>query len=335
MALKDLLKNVAKRKVEAYNLAGKLDHAILRGEMKPSQRRTDCWHPSQIVDGICARQAVLLHRLPPEQIVPEVEGELYDAKTYRIFDTGHAMHAWYQERYLGPSGLLWGFWRCSRCHHEVKGTMPQDSCPRCQWTGEIDSETVNLTAHACEKFCSFDGYMPGVDISHRTQRSDEKVKARGGCVHCRAWGHWEFREPPASIPHLNVHGHGDGALVDEPFSDKPPETLVELKTSGRGFYGLMDAMMKHKKQVMVYLHAMKLKRAVILYIDKQNSDLKEFEMEYDRTLIADVLEDIADAETCKKDATLPTPPRKCCKTPKDGARRGCRVITPCFADVTT
>ena len=40
------------------------------------------------------------------------------------FDIGHAMHYHYQNKYLGPMGILHGDWRCLRCGAIVSGEMP-------------------------------------------------------------------------------------------------------------------------------------------------------------------------------------------------------------------
>lgn len=47
------------------------------------------------------------------------------------FDMGKAIHDTYQNRYLGPMGVLWGDWFCFRCDCIVhRGTMPK-RCPKC------------------------------------------------------------------------------------------------------------------------------------------------------------------------------------------------------------
>lgn len=41
------------------------------------------------------------------------------------FDIGHAMHHWYQNKYLGPMGVLIGTWKCVRCLKTFEGPMPE------------------------------------------------------------------------------------------------------------------------------------------------------------------------------------------------------------------
>lgn len=40
-------------------------------------------------------------------------------------DLGHALHEWWQNKYLGDSGLLYGEWRCVRCRTVTEGTKPK------------------------------------------------------------------------------------------------------------------------------------------------------------------------------------------------------------------
>jgi hypothetical protein len=40
-------------------------------------------------------------------------------------DLGHALHDWWQNKYLGDSGLLYGKWRCLTCGNVIEGTKPK------------------------------------------------------------------------------------------------------------------------------------------------------------------------------------------------------------------
>lgn len=71
----------------------------------------------------------------PKELLPV---ERLDAITQARFDIGHAMHHWYQNRYLGPMGVLQGKWRCRRCHDIVRGFMPKTSCKKCSEEGRKD-----------------------------------------------------------------------------------------------------------------------------------------------------------------------------------------------------
>lgn len=44
------------------------------------------------------------------------------------YDVGHALHYWWQHRYLGPAQQLWGNWFCAGCQLTTTGFMPM-KCP--------------------------------------------------------------------------------------------------------------------------------------------------------------------------------------------------------------
>lgn len=53
-----------------------------------------------------------------------------EAGAQATFDYGTALHWWFQHKYLGPMGALWGEWRCVKCDHVEEGVMPV-SCEKC------------------------------------------------------------------------------------------------------------------------------------------------------------------------------------------------------------
>ena len=61
---------------------------------------------------MCPRCEVYKAVLPPEKL-PSAR---LDAITQARFDVGHAMHYWYQTKYLGPMGVLKGKWKCRPFH---------------------------------------------------------------------------------------------------------------------------------------------------------------------------------------------------------------------------
>lgn len=70
---------------------------------------------------VCARREVL------EEVFGAPDNKK-KAGNFLTFDIGHAMHFWWQHRYLGPKGELWGDWECLGCRKTVTGFMPLD-CP--------------------------------------------------------------------------------------------------------------------------------------------------------------------------------------------------------------
>ena len=62
-------------------------------------------HASGLYD-VCARRNVLM-TVYGSHTTPHTAGN------YFTFDVGHALHYWWQERYLGPKQELWGDWMCT------------------------------------------------------------------------------------------------------------------------------------------------------------------------------------------------------------------------------
>jgi len=94
-------------------------------EQSPGDYREPGWHPSEFC-GMCPRKFILNRLVGPEK------SKKPSPSLQRIFDVGTALHAWYQNRYLGPMGILWGKWRCEKCGYITWGYMPSSvSCGGC------------------------------------------------------------------------------------------------------------------------------------------------------------------------------------------------------------
>lgn len=117
MALKDLLHKVH----GPDQLSAAIDIFILKRE---EEDRSDAWHPSSF-RGMCPRREIIKMLLGMEDI------RNVAPRTKRIWDVGSAIHALYQNVYLGPMGILWGKWECKICEHIKWGFMPQADCPEC------------------------------------------------------------------------------------------------------------------------------------------------------------------------------------------------------------
>lgn len=136
MGLSDII-----RKVHGSETLSTLLDQYLLGLEKTNPPREWGWHPSGFI-GMCARQAVL------EKLVGVPEGDGFGAGLLRIFDVGTALHAWYQNHYYGPMGILWGKWACLSCGEVVWGTrpLPIEVCCKCESKDRWDYREVPLKA---------------------------------------------------------------------------------------------------------------------------------------------------------------------------------------------
>lgn len=93
------------------------------------------FHPSQITYwGVCQRAYYLL--MKREELGFELDRpEPFETSLLRIFDHGHAIHSLYQDKILGPAGVLYGQWE--KDGEVVEGFQPEEDWiyvePRMWW----------------------------------------------------------------------------------------------------------------------------------------------------------------------------------------------------------
>jgi len=315
MALKDLLRDVQSREDVPSGILLGLNRYLTRRRMLPyHSTKPPAWYPSSIANADFCPRAGVLGRIHEVRVDPlDVTNELD-----RILDIGHWLHRGYQEEYLGPMGILWGDWRCSRCHSVVTGFMPKDPCPRCQWVGT----DKDLTASSC--------YVQCCDAANR--RDPAQIKKRGGCVRCGKWGRWEYLEMPVEIKELGIRGRIDGLLALEPYGD--PEIVWDGKTMNKRRFGPIKAVgpgERDKKQLMLYLLGLKKKRGLLTYIEKDAHGVAEFEIPYDASFIR---REIAMARLMNgslADGTVPKRSMKC-KSPQSARAKKCSIAATCFSE---
>lgn len=248
--------------------------------------------------GFCPRKK-LFGLLDPLDGVGDV-----DALTMARFNFGTALHSLYQNRYLGPSGLLLGRWRCKRCGREVGGAereqwspMPKGPCPDC------------FKTKACD--CVW----------------PEKSVVEKHCQLCPQGDYWRYVELPVvekEDGEVLYIGHTDGVLATNPHS------LLELKSAGpKSYQFLKKPYDSHVLQANLYMRPLRLTQARIVYIDKGNEDpnlVKEFVIRYDEALVERTLALIRQYRAAEKSKKFP-PRLLGCDT------RNCPWASRCFDDV--
>lgn len=319
MALKDLLRDVQSREEVPSGILPSLNRFLTRRRMLPYKSpRGPAWYPSSLASPNWCPRAGVLGRMHGIKVDPLDKTNTLD----RILDIGTWVHRGYQEDYLGPMGILWGNWRCSRCYAVVEGFMPRDPCPQCQWTEEA-TDGLDLTPDACRDAC---GYPDKANA-----RNPVEVEQRGGCGQCQKWGTWQYLELRVEIPELGIRGRIDGLLALEPFGE--PEIVWDLKTKNKRGFGPIKAVGpgdKDKKQLMMYMKALNKKRGLLTYAEKDASGLAEFEIAYDESFIE---REIAMAELMNKsleDGTVPRRSEKC-KSEKSARAKKCSLCEICFS----
>jgi len=97
-----------------------------------------------------------------------------------------------------------------------------------------------------------------------------------------------------SIPNQElVHGRADGILS----VDGVPIVLELKSINSYAFKQLLEPKKEHVKQIQLYMHYFKIPKGILIYENKDNQDLKEFELEYNKGLSEKTL---AELELLKK-----------------------------------
>ena len=125
------------------------------------------WYPSQITN-FCPRFEIINRTVPVEyQSVwtPSIS-------LLRRLDEGTWMHSGWQEKYLGPSGLLAGIWVCPECGKKEIGLYPEYYCHKA-WEYEevrvripitVDDEVVSYISGKMDGILKWDDKWYLVDI---------------------------------------------------------------------------------------------------------------------------------------------------------------------------
>ena len=305
MSLGDIVSADRQTPEVEHSIIGDLTRAM--GTREPDHRAKG-WHPSQLMD-MCPRQEVLL-RLKDGQI----EKEDHPLRTKMIFDVGTALHAWWQEQYFGPMGVLKGRWRCARCGFKTTGMMKMPMYP-----------------HKCGVGTPVEG-EPWVDDT------DVKGKARVG--HNRIW---KFAEVPVKNEEWGIVGHSDGIYLLGKYGltiQQIVEATLEIKTAGFTFW---DGRKGHPYpenifQINLYMWLTGKTKGVLLYIDKGGVDrdllamCKEVVVDYNDRHRKDACAKITAYRRSVENCKLPGRMAICELKPNSAKPKKCPARSICLSD---
>lgn len=113
-------------------LLGSIQAHMIKESAKPSTRRQDIIHPSEMAKtGWCPRSTYLRIKACREASDPYLKpAEFIGVQLLNIFDEGHAIHDKWQRR-LWDMGLLGGYWQCNNCRAKFEAVSP-DECRLCK-----------------------------------------------------------------------------------------------------------------------------------------------------------------------------------------------------------
>ena len=178
----------------------------------------------------------------------------HTAGNYFTFDVGHALHSWWQERYLGPRQELIGDWACMSCE-----------CPHCATV--LDKIVSALSLADKKKVWDNCGHCHG---------TGRKVTHGLMPLNCDCGVPWQdairYLELAVVDEELDYVGHCDGILAH-----KPKKRLFEFKTMSAYEYDKLikrtgpyknGPKLDHVVQAHAYMGPLGLDEALIVYENK-------------------------------------------------------------------
>jgi CRISPR/Cas system-associated exonuclease Cas4 (RecB family) len=287
-----------------------LDHLKAAETKRPRRSsRSDGFHASAI-GKMCLRYETLKRAIPRER-----DQKIFPPTLLRRFQAGHIIHDGFQVKIFGKMRVLKGNWVCSRCTRVQEDClMPTEPCPRCRWQVNPDDHSRVPSSRKsvdCATGCTWEG---GYDAPGRD------------CVYCFAGGAWKFDESRIEIKEWDVVGHYDGKVLYNGH-----ERILELKTKDTFAFKKMTAPHpEHIVQASVYMWGSGLREAVIIYVEKNSFELKEFIIQYDEALIERIKEDITYVRQALEDNELPN---GVCGNKKDKMAKECAYKDACFLGI--
>ena len=146
-------------------LLGTIQQHMLKEHSRPSTRRQDIIHPSEMAKtGWCPKATYLRIKAAREADNPYLKApESIGVQLLNIFDEGHYIHAKWQSR-LEAMGDLWGNWECMECEYVLKNSFYYDErCPSCKSHVGYTYAEVPLRAEQYLISGHADGAVPRLD----------------------------------------------------------------------------------------------------------------------------------------------------------------------------
>lgn len=232
-------------------LVGDIQAHMLKEHAKPSTRRQNIIHPSEMAkQGWCPRATYHRIKACREADDPYLKpSEKIGVQLLNIFDEGHLIHDKWQRR-LWNMGRLWGNWECQACSHYFRDTLSPGECPQCGATRTLIYREVPLRLEQYLIAGHADGAIPDLNALI-------EIKSVGaGTVRMEA-------------PDIYA-AHTEGQKIDL-----------------QGLWKAIEAPFpSHVRQGQLYLAlcaemGLKYDRIIFIYEAKFNQGVKEFVVKYD------------------------------------------------------
>ena len=239
-------------------LLGDIQAHMIKEHAKPSTRRQDIIHPSEMAKtGWCPKSTYLRIKACREASDPFLKApESTGVQLLNIFDEGHLIHDKWQKR-LRDMGYLWGNWKCVSCDETYRDTLFPEHCGCCGAYNTLIYTEVPLRAPQYLIAGHADGAIPRIN----------------GLIEIKSVGAGTVRIEAPDIYDKNT----DGSKID----------LQGL------WRDIKEPFPAHIRQGQLYLALCSLMelpydQIVFIYEAKFNQGVKEFVVKYDPELGAEL-----------------------------------------------
>lgn len=287
-------KNNSQPNLEIYSLSRIIDTFLQWKNSSDKSRSYAVYHPSAF--GKCLRK-MQYQRYSSLGII-EQPTKSFDARTLRIFDTGHSLHHRWAD-YMRKMKVLRGVWKCEACGHlhgtdDPIGCFEPQGCSSCHSPHlayeeiTVKDESINFYGHADQI----------LDFSHL--RDDFCASSHGQTINSEI----------ANLPKV-------------PF-------VVDMKSIGKSQWGKIsiEPHFEYIVQLTTYIHILNLQFGVLIYEKKDDSELKMFRISRNEEMWAEIRKQATLMLQMSERKSLP-PPRP---TDKDCWEcKGCEYREMCLS----
>jgi CRISPR/Cas system-associated exonuclease Cas4 (RecB family) len=293
---------LAEAKKSKSVLLGDIHKHLLDQHDKPTDRRQDIIHPSEMAKSDwCPRQTY--YRLAGAS--PE-KGRSFSAQLEGVFEEGHMIHAKWQ-KWLQQMGRLWGKWRCGECGWTKLATGGVLHCEHCDSRQPLEYREVPVEA---ETQFLIAGHEDGAieDLSALVE-----IKSIGiGTV--------RFDQPEL--------------LREYTVKTQDGKTVIDLDGLWKG---LRRPFGSHIRQTQIYLRlcqemGLPFDKVIFLYEYKATQAQKEFVVKYNPEIAEPLFETALDIKYALKKGKPPPRPEFCGQDKK--TCKECPFFNTCWETTT-
>jgi|TARA_Y100000310_G_scaffold344276_1_gene456157 hypothetical protein len=259
---------------DVTSILGIVDTYIRWRQVEDQDKRSYAhYHPSEF--GKCLRRAQYKHYADLGLI--ESEPQAFDSQKLRLFGKGHNMHARWQ-RYFTGAGVLRGVWQCSnwQCRKEYG---------REERLGVFKPEK-------CECGCGHFHY-------NEVHVSDETLNFKGNADLILDFSNLDAKRFSGVRVAFNKDHLPDGPVVADMKTSNQNQFRDRVKGSGPHPEYII--------QLLIYIHILDCEYGLIIYENKNNSDVACFKIERDEKKFELIKEQVTKLNQMVAEKYLPPP----------------------------